>query len=262
MLQRIITGVIAGALFLIMLIIGRWAFAIFAALMALIAFFELVAMKKIKRLSVAGIIGAVFVAVMVLSERLNNEVFHFNMAQVMIVFAVLLLITTVFSKNLFSFDQAAVTFFSAIYVGFGFHAMVIARDHGLSLVLFILILIWTTDSGAYFVGKAFGKHKLAPLISPNKTVEGAVGGMVLAVIVAFVFHAITVPPGLESLTVLSVIAVAIAVIGQLGDLAESALKRYYNVKDSGHILPGHGGVLDRCDSWIFVFPILLAFNVF
>ena len=120
------------------------------------------------------------------------------------------------------------------------------------LILMLLALIWATDSGAYYTGKTWGKHKFAPSISPNKTWEGTVGGVLFALIVAVIFkHSV-----LTDLTWVDagVLALLGGVWGQLGDLLESAFKRNAGVKDSGSLLPGHGGMLDRFDSLIFTAP--------
>ncbi len=101
-----------------------------------------------------------------------------------------------------------------------------------------------------------------PAISPNKTVEGAIGGILSAVIVAILFYFFTELQNRFSLPVLLIISVILSIFGQVGDLVESALKRYYGVKDSGKLLPGHGGILDRVDSWLFVFPVLYFFLFF
>lgn len=115
-------------------------------------------------------------------------------------------------------------------------------------------MIWSTDSGAYFVGKSLGKRKLWPEISPNKTVEGFVGGIVIALVLSTIFQLVANLP--IPYFYLLLITLFLSVFGQIGDLVESALKRHYDVKDSGKILPGHGGVLDRFDSFLFVMPFL------
>jgi phosphatidate cytidylyltransferase len=121
-------------------------------------------------------------------------------------------------------------------------------------VFYALLLIWVTDSGAYFVGRAMGKNKLWPEISPNKTIEGAIGGVVFAVLFSWIYHYFT--GVLDNYLIVTVMTIFLSVFGQIGDLVESALKRHYQVKDSGTILPGHGGILDRFDSLLFVLPIL------
>jgi phosphatidate cytidylyltransferase len=106
----------------------------------------------------------------------------------------------------------------------------------------------------------FGKNKLAPHISPNKTIEGAIGGIICAVIVAVIY--LLVWPMNYSLLVMLPLTAVFSVVGQMGDLVQSAYKRHYGVKDSGNILPGHGGILDRFDSLLFVFPLMHLVGVF
>lgn len=121
-------------------------------------------------------------------------------------------------------------------------------------LLFLFGLLWLGDTTAMFVGKAFGKHKLAPTVSPNKTVEGFVGGIVGAIIVAIIlgFWRLNMIPMWQ----LVLIAILCSVFGQLGDLVESMWKRSLNLKDSSSIIPGHGGVLDRFDSLLFAAPVM------
>ena len=123
-------------------------------------------------------------------------------------------------------------------------------DYQFWLPLGWFILIWLNDTGAYFAGRAFGRHKLAPSISPGKTWEGWAGGMVASLVVAQGLHAL-VPVSAPWLA----LAVVVSVLGPVGDLTESALKRRAGVKDSGQLLPGHGGILDRFDSHIFAAPL-------
>jgi phosphatidate cytidylyltransferase len=127
-----------------------------------------------------------------------------------------------------------------------------AMEQGFTLSLFLFIGIWANDSGAYFCGLSLGKRKLAPLLSPKKTVEGAVGGIISTLAVLLIFAAFT------KLDLLMAFAAAllISLAGMAGDLAVSALKRHFQVKDTGKIIPGHGGFLDRFDSLIFTAPLL------
>ena len=120
--------------------------------------------------------------------------------------------------------------------------------------MYLFTLVWTADSGAYFTGKAFGKHKLIPDVSPNKTIEGLVGGLALTAIViaAVAYYRHLTGLHLAGFVMLSMVTVLASV---LGDLFESLLKRQANIKDSGTLLPGHGGVLDRIDSILAAAPI-------
>lgn len=132
-----------------------------------------------------------------------------------------------------------------------------ARPEGPILLLSMLVLVWLADTAAYFAGRAFGKRKLAPMISPGKTLAGLVGALLAAAIWGAVLGHYQVLPGL-SLLVTVAVYVLVAIVSVAGDLAESAVKRQAGVKDSGQLLPGHGGVLDRIDSLIAAAPVFVA----
>lgn len=127
-------------------------------------------------------------------------------------------------------------------------------------IFFLLAVIFASDTGALYAGKLFGKHKLYEAISPGKTWEGAIGGLLSSLIVAFFFLKIIALHRLD-INIL-ILAASLSVAGQIGDLSESMLKRNYGVKDSGHILPGHGGILDRIDGLLFCIPVLYVYLSF
>lgn len=126
------------------------------------------------------------------------------------------------------------------------------------MLLSILVIIWANDAGAYFVGKAIGKHKFSPIISPNKTWEGFFGGIIVATLALVIIYLFA--PALDKKVL--IIAPIISIFATIGDLFQSMLKRMAGVKDSGNIMPGHGGVFDRIDSWLSVGCILLALGMF
>ncbi|MEA2491615.1 MAG: phosphatidate cytidylyltransferase, partial [Acidobacteriota bacterium] len=128
---------------------------------------------------------------------------------------------------------------------------------GPHLVFFLLIVVWIGDAGAYYFGRAFGKHKLSPRISPKKTIEGLAGGIATSIIAALVIHFTFFPkfPLLHAV----IAGVILSFAGVVGDLAESMWKRSADVKDSGSLIPGHGGFLDRFDSIFFTAPILYCY---
>ena len=141
---------------------------------------------------------------------------------------------------------------------------VAAPYHGIMLLLYVFILVWVADSGAYFVGRKFGKHKLAPKVSPGKSWQGAIGGLVMAGVVAAIFvnvaqQSLTANVSPEAFIGLSVATVAISI---LGDLTESMFKRQSGIKDSSHLIPGHGGILDRIDSLTAAVPFFAYFYFF
>lgn len=132
---------------------------------------------------------------------------------------------------------------------------IVRSQFGLVWTIFGVGVTWLTDSGAYFGGSRYGKRKLVPNISPNKTVEGSLWGIASALVGAVVFAVSTQKP----LGLVCLLALILSSVAQLGDLAESSFKRERAVKDSGSLLPGHGGILDRFDSLSFVFPMLFIF---
>ncbi|MDQ7093367.1 phosphatidate cytidylyltransferase [Desulfosporosinus sp. PR] len=127
------------------------------------------------------------------------------------------------------------------------------HSHGVEWTFLTIFLVWATDTGAYLIGRQFGRHLLAPQVSPKKTVEGSVGGLILSVLVAVLFWHLAHDTSLITYIMLGII---IGVSAQIGDLFESALKRSAGVKDSGNLIPGHGGVLDRFDSLLFALPLV------
>src|SRR5690625_6835489 len=146
----------------------------------------------------------------------------------------LLLTYTVFSKNKFTFTNPGFILSSTLYVGIGFYFLILTRTAGLNYVLFSLFVIWATDTGAYFFGRAFGKRKLSPEISPNKTIAGALGGVLSACLVGLSFQLFY--PFEHSLIIILIITILVSIVGQIGDLIASAYKRHYEVKDSGNLL--------------------------
>jgi phosphatidate cytidylyltransferase len=141
----------------------------------------------------------------------------------------------------------AMTGFGVIWVALGFAYVLLIRqlNHGMALTIMLLACTMVNDTFAYFVGRAFGRHKLAPRISPGKSVEGFVGGIVGAVVAALVVKIYSDWLTWEQAIIFGLV---IGVVGVWGDLFESAVKRDFRVKDSGKILPGHGGILDRFDA--------------
>ncbi|AMA72700.1 phosphatidate cytidylyltransferase [Aneurinibacillus thermoaerophilus] len=252
MKTRVITGIFGGAGFLLVVYQGGIWYTALVFFLATLAYYELICMNRIRLVDWHGLTGLVFLWVLLFPNVVWDE--KMLRGDVVFLFVLAFLFITVASKNRVEYHQVAYLLFSAFYLGIGFHFMNETRiTNGLMVTLAILFSTWATDTGAYFVGKARGKTKLWPSISPNKTVEGALGGVILAILTMVIFSLVT-----DSLTLPRAVLIAfiISISGQIGDLMESAIKRTLNVKDSGTILPGHGGVLDRFDSLIIVFPVL------
>ncbi len=173
------------------------------------------------------------------------------------------------------FEQVAVALYASIFVPYAFSSLVTLKDISVTyegvytkketvyIVLFVLFCAFLTDTFAYFVGVKFGKHKMAPIVSPKKSIEGAIGGLVLSsafnvAVFAGVREWVFGGESAISFTFIIVMSVILSAISMLGDLSASLLKRNYGIKDFGKIMPGHGGVMDRFDSMIFVAPTLAA----
>jgi len=256
MKQRIITAILALVLFIPLTLYGSWPFTIFVYLIASIGLWELLRMKETHKYFFPSLLAIFTLWIMLAPLSVSQSFLWHHKSEIIMIFVLILLSYTVLKKNRFTFDDAGFVLLATLYVGMGFFYFLETRysDNGLATILFVLFIVWATDTGAYFFGRAFGKNKLWPKISPNKTIEGALGGIVLASIVGVIFH-IVHPFDYPLITIIGVTIVA-SIFGQIGDLVESALKRHFNVKDSGNILPGHGGILDRFDSMMFVFPLL------
>lgn len=254
MRQRVITALIIVAIFIPVAITGSWLLDSVVLLLAGVGLYEFYKMKGKTILSLEGVISSLSLVFIILPDL--AKIFlpsRITSGMLIYLLAIILLLYTVLSKNTFTFDDASFSVLSVVYLGFGFRSLLLAREAGLELLILVLITIWTTDICAYLFGRKIGRHKLAPSISPNKTIEGFVSGTLMAVIVTgiYLYFSTLQMPFFSTLFILFVASIA----GQFGDLIESAFKRHYTVKDSGSIFPGHGGVLDRFDSLLIVFPI-------
>jgi phosphatidate cytidylyltransferase len=153
------------------------------------------------------------------------------------------------------------TLFGIFYVNWLFGHLTFLRGlpHGKQLIFYLLLVVWSGDTGAYYVGKSFGRHKLAPVISPKKTIEGSVGGTAASLLASYLAK-LTFLPQLSYLDC-ALLGICMAIVAQLGDLCESLLKRSADIKDSGSMIPGHGGILDRMDGVMFAAPVLYYYAI-
>ncbi|WP_056978268.1 phosphatidate cytidylyltransferase [Lentilactobacillus senioris] len=256
MKQRVITAVVALIIFIPIILAGGIWIDIAAAVLGIVAISEILVMKKKLLISPEAIISYIGVLSIIAPESwINILPAHASQFFLFYILVMLLLLYTVFSKNRFSFDDAGVLTLGMLYIGIGFHYFLTARHVGLTMLLYALFIVWTTDSGAYIFGRMFGKHKLAPHVSPNKTWEGSIYGSLFGTIICSIWAWFFPIPGFSGILMV-LVTLCLSIVGQFGDLVESSLKRYYGVKDSGKILPGHGGILDRFDSLLFVLPTL------
>lgn len=258
---RVITAIVALAIFIPLILIGHLPLTIAAIALAIVAMSEILIMKKMFLTSFAAIMSYLGVAIITVPQSwLAWLPDHFNRLTTFYLVVILILLHTVVHKGRFSFDDAGVLILGMLYIGMGFNAFIQARAVGFTTLLYGMLIVWLTDSGAYIFGRQFGKHKLAPKVSPNKTIEGSVLGTIFATVILAIyllfFHV-----GYDNYFMMVLATLLLSIFGQFGDLIESALKRYYGVKDSGKILPGHGGILDRFDSMLMVMPALYLLGI-
>ena len=261
--KRTLFAVLALAIFLPVLFVGGFLLQIGIGLLAMLAVHELLHMKGLKTMTIEGTLT--LFATFALTIPLENYLTFLPVDGNVVAYSVLITImlgTTVFSKS-YTIEDAVFPIAMSFYVGFGFNALLDARVAGFDKVLLALFIVWATDSAAYLIGMNFGKHKLAPRVSPNKSIEGVIGGILGAVLVTAIFmlvdSTVALPYGIYRM---SLFVIFFSVAGQFGDLIESAMKRHFGVKDSGKFIPGHGGVLDRFDSMLIVFPMMHLFGLF
>lgn len=260
---RTISAIAGLAVFIPFIILGGNYFAFSICVLAYMALYELSRMKQIEYKNIIGFITTIALLLIVLPTEYTLTILSDKNSQFLYYLCgMLLLVLTVYRYRSFNFEDAAVLMFGCLYVGFGFRYMIIIRDMGIDTLMYLFCVIWATDVGAYCIGRLFGKRPLASYVSPNKTIEGSLGGVIVAMFTGMVYYRIFLPDlgNTEHVWLLSVI---ISIVGQCGDLVESALKRHFKVKDSGKFLPGHGGVLDRFDSLIFAsFMFMTWLNLF
>jgi len=235
-----------------------WLFNATIAIVCVLAMYEFLALGKAKGYDVPTVLCIAIMLLIMAAFILDDLSVELGM------FAALLIIPAsyVFSNKSLedSLPSSAVAVLATTYVGMlGGSLIRLHNDfpEGYKLVFFLLLVVWLGDSGAYYVGKQFGKHKLSPRISPKKTIEGLVGGITASILTALVIHFTFFPkfPLLHAI----IAGVILSFAGVIGDLAESMWKRSAAVKDSGTLIPGHGGFLDRFDSILFTAPILYCY---
>ncbi len=265
MLTRIISGVI-GVLALVAVLVFMPAVAtkVAVAVVASIALYEFYAavlgkgkemLKKLPLIIVGYIVGFAFMFAD------TTYILPVAAVGVVVTFALLVLF---YSR--ITFKECTICFAGSVYIFALLRHIFMVRhlENGKFLVFAIFIGAFITDTGAYFTGCFFGKHKLAPKLSPKKTVEGSVGGIVATIFAFFVFAWIgNYFYGYDiSIAGIIITGVILSAVSQLGDLAASAIKREMGIKDYGNIMPGHGGALDRFDSVLFVAPVFWYLNLF
>jgi phosphatidate cytidylyltransferase len=259
--ERTISAVILVICALASILPGGIILAAVLYAISIIGFFELTKACKVrekgKGINGLEIMGLVLITVYYVVTYLTQDTSY--MAMIIIMALIAIMFVYVFGFPKFNANQVMDTYFSFVYAPVMLSFVFLTRqlENGIYLVWMIFISSWISDTCAYLVGVMIGKHKLAPVLSPKKSIEGGVGGIVGAAIFGAVFGAyLDSVLGLSDFTiVLAIVGGVGSVISQVGDLAASAIKRNHDIKDYGKLIPGHGGIMDRFDSVIFTAPI-------
>ena len=281
LIQRLISGAIYGFLiiFCVTPLGSHWINSVFPntigqhqlyyGLITLFLFIGVWECIRVMKFSNSWEKWVVFPIVILVYYRFSKRFFqhgfyyNFNLSEILALSLILIAVITLFKFSKELYYENGKLIFTVIYTALPFSfALGLPKfstvDGTFSLeVFFLFVLIWSSDSFAYFAGRLFGKHKMAPKISPKKTWEGFAGGVILTLILSFFiekFH-----PELRGNWM--VVGFLVAVFAPIGDLVESQLKRTFGVKDSGNIIPGHGGVLDRLDSFIICVPVVYLYFI-
>jgi phosphatidate cytidylyltransferase len=284
-LKRGISGAVYIALLLSSILFSTESFIVLFGIFLIIATFEFCNLIQLNKVFPIFLATLFYTAISLLSfykietenyiSKFQNKQFKFDV-DIEQINTLLLVVTLIVSIKciVFLFDDTAqslsklskyiyligyilLPFIFITKISFGI------KDYNPKIIIGLFILIWTNDTFAYLVGKSIGKHKLLERISPKKTIEGFIGGVVFAVFAGFLISKLYIKasPSFseKSILIWTIIALIVGIFGTIGDLIESKFKRIAGIKDSGKIMPGHGGILDRLDSVIFVAPIVYLF---
>ncbi|MCE5284750.1 MAG: phosphatidate cytidylyltransferase [Pelosinus sp.] len=261
--KRILTAIIGIPVAVYVINYGQWVFALAVSLLALIGWHEYCKAMRKKEIKTGFGSGFISIALFMACAWLGNAE---EMMFVLFLITFITLLNIVASQQRFTLQDAAFTLLGINYIGILFSYLLLLRysdsvalltpwgslAQGAAYMWLAFIGTWSSDTLAYFVGSQLGRHKLCPAISPGKTVEGAVGGLLGSIIGTTVFSAVLKLPLVHAI----MLGILVGLAAQLGDLTESSIKRFAGVKDSGQLLPGHGGVLDRFDSILFAVPVV------
>jgi phosphatidate cytidylyltransferase len=260
---RVIVALIGIPLLVALCLVGKIPFLAFVLFVGLISFYELTGMLKNKNTFLNKVTGFPAVLLIIL-----NEYKHFFDYQIFFIALTLILLSTELFRNRSSaISNLGSTLLGILYIGFFSASILGIREfysdspftyyQGGYLILSMFVSIWLCDSGAYFIGSAYGLHKLMPRVSPKKSWEGAVAGFIFALAGMIALKSLAMD--FLSMQNAFALGIIIGIFGQVGDLVESMIKRDANVKDSSALIPGHGGIFDRFDSLLFTAPIVYLY---
>ena len=251
MKKRIISAFIMIIFFIPFLLLGGYFYLALSVILGLISLWEMIRNEKNIPIYMYGI-SYLICLVLILYNYSNLNYYDMINYPILISMFFIYGFSIIINKNLkkYNYKDGLWLFVTTLLIGLMFNSFVKLRMIGIYQVIYCLLIATMTDTFALFGGKLFGKNKLCPEISPNKTVEGSITGTIMGTMIGSLFYYFTI--GNINILVIILITMVLSIFGQLGDLFFSSIKRYYKIKDFSSIIPGHGGILDRLDSLLFV----------
>lgn len=264
MKKRILSAVIMLLVFIPLLIIGKTPYAILMTILATMGLYELIKVREGKKKFpfLIKVIAYILTVFFCLSNYKSNVLTYTMDYRVMafLIFAFLLPMIFINDNKKYNLNDALFIIGSMLFIGLSFNLLILVRNYSLLYMIYLFLITTMTDTFALVTGMYIGSRPLAERISPKKTVEGFVGGLVMGTFIASMFYYFVIGANVPLLNIIGVTLI-LSCVGQLGDLVFSFIKRYYDKKDFSNLIPGHGGILDRLDSMIFVvlaFVLLLS----
>lgn len=260
-LKRTMTIIIGVPLVFLAILWKEFPFFIVIIIIALLGLRELYSMARKQGYKPLYILGAILTSYFIFISVYDIYSLNYYIENIVITFFIILsFIIQLFKKNYSKvLTEISITIFGSIYLGYLFSFILKIKDlpNGNYFLISLLIITWANDTGAYLIGTKLGKNKIFPKISPKKTIEGSIGGIIFGIASTFAFKSWLNLTFYELLS----LGLIISIIAQLGDLFESVLKRGSGIKDSGTLVPGHGGILDCLDSLMFTAPVFYYYII-
>lgn len=253
MKMRVISGIILALIFIPFVYFGGVYFAALMLTLGILSLREILNLRRNSFPFIIQVLAYLSLAFLILVEYdSTNMIVQFDYRMLtFLVFSLIMPIVLINDDKKYNIEDSLYVLGSVLFLGLSYNLLILTRNHSIEYLLYFFTITISTDVFAFVTGRLVGRCQLIGKISPNKTVEGLIGGTIMGTIIPVVFYTTVIDSSI-SLQVLCLVTISLSLISQLGDLVFSSIKRHFNVKDFSNLIPGHGGILDRFDSIIFV----------